>query len=114
MLFRSFRIRTLLFPHPGLLPALTLFGLWPFAYGVAILGGVPLQLLLQRKCWVFWWTYLLGGAALGCIPSLAFIFPGADGGWVTMAAIIGAAYGAISGAALWLIAGRTRAASVGI
>ena len=83
-----------------------------YSYPTAVILGIPAFYLFRRSGWIEWWHFVLGGAAIGCIPPLIVLlavirvplpefFRDAD---LFMLCGLGASLGAVSALVLWAIA----------
>jgi hypothetical protein len=72
----------------------------PLAYGVALIVGIPLYVLLSDRDLDDWWHYALAGAVLGTAPFILFFGTAAFGS----IGIMGAASGLLAAVTFWWIA----------
>lgn len=95
-------------------------GIWvaeillPFAFGVALVPGIPLHVLFRKLRWVSVWAYIGIGIFCGVILSVFFMWnsivagvtSGDSNAWSSTAlfAVISGALGGLSGFAFWGIA----------
>lgn len=75
-----------------------------YAYGVALLFGVPLYLYLSWRGLDGWWHYALAGLALGSLPAIIALPPVGHWRLVQLFMAVGAPIGLIAALSFWVIA----------
>jgi hypothetical protein len=77
-----------------------------FTYPTALVLGLPLFLIFQRRRWQRWWQYSLGGATIAALPGFAIawsIWSSENLVEVLLVVLRFAGIGAVSAFVFWLV-----------
>lgn len=74
-------------------PAILFYALvlgFPFAFGHALVLGLPAYLWLERRYRLHWWNAMASGAVVGVVPMLIWIGPASAWEGIALLLIVGA------------------------
>ena len=74
------------------------------AYTITVLLGAPAYVIMRRQHWISWWSCPIAGFLIGALPTLLFLFAGAEP-FSLIGTFVGAGtIGAVSALIFWIIA----------